>query len=93
MGKKLNIQSECSIPLGGGSILLFKQGETNSAIIANKVGCATGYVNAVKNDLRPARLSAVEQRSLEVPMTTSRIKPLACLVLEMQPSSFFHHGS
>ena len=74
-------------------ILLFKQGETRSAIIANKVGCAAGYVTAVKNDLRPARLSAVEQKSLEVPMTTSRIKPLACLVLELQPSSFFHHGS
>ena len=44
-------------------------------------------------DLRPARLSAVEQRSLEVPRTTSRIKPLACLVLELQPSSSFRHGS
>ncbi len=48
-------------------ILLFKQGETSSAITANKVSCAAGYVNTVKNDLRPARLSAVEQRSLEVP--------------------------
>ena len=44
-------------------------------------------------DLRPAKLSAIEQRSLEVLGTTSRIKPLACLVWELQPSSSFHHGS
>ena len=31
-------------------ILLLKQGETSSTIIANKVGCAAGYVMVVKNE-------------------------------------------
>ena len=31
-------------------ILLLKQGETSSTIIANKVGCAVPYVRVVKNE-------------------------------------------
>jgi hypothetical protein len=31
-------------------ILLLKQGETSSTIIANKVGCAVAYVTVVKNE-------------------------------------------
>ena len=31
-------------------ILLLKQGESNSTIIANKVGCAAGYVDVVKQE-------------------------------------------
>ena len=32
-------------------ILLLKQGETSSTIIANKVGCAVAYVGVVRNEL------------------------------------------
>jgi len=32
-------------------ILLLKQGETSSIIIANKVGCTVGYVHVLKNAL------------------------------------------
>jgi hypothetical protein len=32
-------------------IVLLKQGETSSVIIANKVGCAVAYVGVVKNEL------------------------------------------
>ena len=31
-------------------IVLLKQGETSSVIIANKVGCAVAYVTVVKNE-------------------------------------------
>jgi hypothetical protein len=31
-------------------ILLIKQGETSSTIIANKVGCAVAYVGVVRNE-------------------------------------------
>jgi len=31
-------------------ILLLKQGETTSTIIANKVGCDAAYVSVVKNE-------------------------------------------
>lgn len=32
-------------------ILLLKQGETSSVIIANRVGCTDAYVSVVKNQL------------------------------------------
>ena len=31
-------------------ILILKQGETSSTIIANRVGCAASYVNVVKRE-------------------------------------------
>ena len=31
-------------------ILLLKQGETSPTIIANRLGCAVGYVNVVKRE-------------------------------------------
>jgi hypothetical protein len=37
-------------PKKGKIILLLKQGETSSFIIANKVGCAVVYANCVKNE-------------------------------------------
>jgi len=36
-------------------ILLLKQGETSSTIIANRVGCAVGYVNVVKRKFLRSR--------------------------------------
>lgn len=37
-------------PKKGKVILLLKQSETSPTIIANRVGCAVGYVNVVKRE-------------------------------------------